>query len=182
MDHLDRKTFFFALLLAVGIILAGTYFLTQAKTLKDKEVPAIQEVLSSAYITDVRSDEEAVRALESGEQNKDVAELLIAKGADVNARTVDGYTPLHQATILGLMDVAELLIAKGADVNAKNKDGTTPIHLASIKAHNEDIAELLIANGADVNAKDKDGLTPLAYAKKIRNGGVVEVIRRHGGK
>jgi len=81
-----------------------------------------------------------------------------------------------------LMDSAGLLNTNGADVNAKNKDGTTPIHLASTKAHNEGIADLLIANGADVNAKDKDGLTPLAYAKKMRNGAVAEVLRRHGGK
>ena len=52
---------------------------------------------------------------------KEVAELLIANGADVNAKDVVGETPLHKAVIDGRKETTELLIAKGADVNAKTK-------------------------------------------------------------
>ena len=48
---------------------------------------------------------------------KEVAELLIAKGADVNAVVTNVGTPLHYAAMKGHKEVAELLIAKGADVN-----------------------------------------------------------------
>ena len=50
---------------------------------------------------------------------KDVAELLIAKGANVNARTEFGNTPLDSATYGGGSEAMELLIAHGADINAK---------------------------------------------------------------
>jgi len=50
--------------------------------------------------------------------HKDVAELLLAKGANVNDRANTGDTPLHAAALNSHMDVAELLLAKGADVNA----------------------------------------------------------------
>jgi ankyrin repeat protein len=96
---------------------------------------------------------------------KDIAELLIAHGADVNARSWSGSTPL---AYVANKDVAEVLIAHGADVNARNKYGWTPLH----SAWNKDVAELLIAHGADVNARDKDGLTPLHRALSA----VVEVL------
>jgi ankyrin repeat protein len=96
--------------------------------------------------------------------NKVLAELLIAKGANINTRDEDGDTPLH-ATI-GLMEcreVAELLIAKGADINAKNNDGYTPLLRAASFGHKE-IAKLLITKGAEVEARNKFGYTPLHEA------------------
>ena len=56
----------------------------------------------------------------SSNGHKEVVELLISKGADVNAR--DGgrnvSTPLSYATRKGHKEVVELLITKGANVNA----------------------------------------------------------------
>ena len=56
----------------------------------------------------------------------EIAELLIAKGADVNAREKGGGTPLHQATYGDHVEVAELLIVSGANVNAQDDGGYTP--------------------------------------------------------
>jgi ankyrin repeat protein len=46
------------------------------------------------------------------------AELLIEKGASVNALTTDNQTPLHWAAQRGNSETVELLIEKGASVNA----------------------------------------------------------------
>jgi len=61
-----------------------------------------------------------------------VVKLLIAKGADVNAKAKDGERPLHWAAFADHKDVVELMITKGADVNAKGNDGWTPLH---VKGH-----------------------------------------------
>src|ERR1039458_1207500 len=84
------------------------------------------------------------------EGHNDVAELLLASKAEVNAKANDGQTPLHWAAIGGHKDVVELLLAKGAAVNAKTNDGQTPLYLADDK----DVAKLLLAKGAAVNATD----------------------------
>ena len=69
--------------------------------------------------------------LAAGEGHKEIVELLIAKGANVNTKTDEGSTPLHSATANEHENIAELLIEKGADVNAKDNKGRTALHCAT---------------------------------------------------
>lgn len=91
------------------------------------------------------------------------AELLIAKGADVNARNNKGETPLFLPLLRNQEGIVQLLIAKGADVNARNNEGETPL-LMALRFRRERVVQLLIVGGADVNAKGGLGLTPLHLA------------------
>ena len=72
-----------------------------------------------------------------------MADLLLEKGANINARDDLKLTPLHYAALSGQKGIAERLIAKGADVKAEGLDpftrqpGITPIHLANSPAMRE---------------------------------------------
>ncbi len=68
----------------------------------------------------------------------EIVELLIANGADGNAKG-DGQTPLHGAAYWGSKEIVQLLIAKGVDVNAKDDDGVTPLDVAIRKDGSSDI-------------------------------------------
>ena len=78
---------------------------------------------------------------------QDVATLLIAKGANVNAQTIDGETPLDYAIDNNHLNVVALLVTKGADVNARTTKGTTPLDAAVFNKH-LDVAALLKSHGA----------------------------------
>jgi cytohesin len=89
-------------------------------------------------------------------KHKDVAKLLIDKGADVSSIHL-----LYYASWYGYRDFVELFIQKGADANSKNW-GESPSHYAVWGGH-ADILELLLVKGADANAKDTGGWSLLHY-------------------
>ncbi|MFC1603384.1 ankyrin repeat domain-containing protein, partial [Planctomycetota bacterium] len=99
--------------------------------------------------------------------HKDIAELLIAKGADIDVKNETGNTLLHLAAQGAHKDVVELLVEKSVNINARNNEGRAPTHLAAQRGQ-RDMIKLLLEKGADVNAKDNDGNTLLQHALQQR--------------
>ena len=89
--------------------------------------------------------------------------LLVDHGADVNALDCTQSTPLHLASLQGVLEAVQILMKHGADVNAQNETNSTPLHGASLLGDVQ-IVQLLIDHGADVNAKDWNQQTPLHFA------------------
>ncbi|GFR05473.1 ANK_REP_REGION domain-containing protein [Trichonephila clavata] len=98
--------------------------------------------------------------------NGDISKVtdLLNRGANVNARDVYAWTPLHYAAQEKKLDIVNLLLYKGADVNAKSYGDVTPLHCAAW-AGDIDIMEKLFNKGA-VRSSDKGGDTPLGIAMK----------------
>ncbi len=103
---------------------------------------------------------------------KEIIELLLDLGVDVNAPYWAGRTPLMAAVSATWVfegsdrreEIAELLLKRGADVNARDSSGNTAlIHAAQGKSASGVLA-LLVRHGADVNAKNKEGETALGNA------------------
>lgn len=92
---------------------------------------------------------------------------LLQAGADIDARTEEGATPLHWAAQTDLYEandregITRALIAAGANVTSRLDDGRTPLHLAS-----HGLVKILIRAGADPNVKDNNGGTPLHVAAR----------------
>jgi ankyrin repeat protein len=63
-------------------------------------------------------------------RQRDVIEVLLDAGADVNAVQHAGYTPLLEAAQSGDSELVELLLERGADPDAKLDDGRTATDLA----------------------------------------------------
>lgn len=95
----------------------------------------------------------------SGSGQLKLAQMLLKKGASINARSGGGQTALHMASGGGHTDVVDLLLEKEeVDVSAicsqdtSSEEGMTPLHVAVRNGH-YDIAQKLLKRGANVNAK-----------------------------
>jgi uncharacterized protein len=76
-----------------------------------------------------------------------IAEALLARGADANARQQAGVTPLHQAAHNAQAEMLRLLLSHGADVHARMDDGQTPLTMA-LETGNAEVIALLREHGA----------------------------------
>ncbi|KAI0806152.1 ankyrin repeat-containing domain protein [Irpex lacteus] len=91
----------------------------------------------------------------------DISKLLIARGADINARDKANQTPLHRAATTGSIGLINVLLHPPEDspktrLNPADRVGNTPLHLAMESAHAE-AACLLIEAGADRSRENLDG-------------------------
>ena len=87
--------------------------------------------------------------------NEKVCDLLIEKGANIDAKDSEGDTALTWAIREGRASICALLIRKGADVNARNRGYAQIMHAAV--SGSVEICEMLINNGAEANP-EKNGV------------------------
>lgn len=127
--------------------------------------------------------------------NLGFANLLIAAGADVNAReTHTGQTALMWAAVRGDLPVATVLVEAGADIHAVTTSGSTPLHFA-VQQGALPVARLLLEAGANPNATmttrqmDQEaqayvevlsGVTPLWLATTVRHEALGVLLLEHG--
>eukprot|EP01132_Coremiostelium_polycephalum_P007916 gene7916-9742_t len=93
----------------------------------------------------------------------DISEKLISKGANPNARTSSGSTPLHLLTKYCYdpksIKLANILIEAGGYINHKDSKFETPLHRATLHQDNIEFIRLLLRNGANPNIVNKRGRT-----------------------
>jgi len=93
----------------------------------------------------------------------EIARLLLAERADVNAKASKGDTPLHYAVWYGHEETVQLLLSNKADVDVRDGIGRTPLYDAAATGQIEEVGILLAAK-ADVNTRTLRGDTALSVA------------------
>ncbi|KAG6354339.1 hypothetical protein INS49_004356 [Diaporthe citri] len=145
----------------------------------------VRSVLKEGSPWSSSKDQAALRkALQkaSARDNLNIIDLLLRKGAEVDAQTEDEFPALFRAAQTGQTAVLVELLSQRPDLEARDRSGQTPLFVASVKGY-ANIVELLLARGAVVDALDKDARTPLLALAADKssasawNTGASEVVR-----
>ena len=114
-----------------------------------------------------------------------VAEVLLEKGADINARGPVGRTAIHAVGPQLDAELFRWLLQRGANPDARDDDSATPLHHAAFSTTPADFAEgrdarsalyLLLESTSDMNAPTNAGQTPLHIAALWANPWLIKAL------
>lgn len=145
-------------------------------------------------------------------KSKELVELLIQKGYDVNRISSERETPLGIACANGDLTVAQLLLDNGASVNCESKkqslvalacksgnaelvklllsrgakvsslDNSCPPLIDAVALGNKELVDILIQAGCNVNERDKNEMTALIIAITRGKHDIVQLLEQNGAK
>lgn len=94
---------------------------------------------------------------------------------DVNAVSIEFWTPIHVAAFNGQLHAIEFLHSRGGSIGPKSADGSLPLHLAVRNGHTS-VVKFLIDHGSAMDA-DIHGLSPVGYAMQFQNRLILDCLR-----
>lgn len=134
------------------------------KAVNEDDLQTVQALIADTDVNvrDNETDKTALdHAVENG--NREMVQLLLAHGANVNGVDQYGRTPLMRLGEDSTSDLVWDLISAGAKVNHKDENGETALMAAAYRNNSNLVKELLEA-GAEVNIANNDGATALIIA------------------
>lgn len=99
--------------------------------------------------------------------NEPLLRLLIERGAVINSRDENGWSPLHVAAANGHAGCLRTLINNGVVVHLPSRTGDTALHFAAKNGHAECIHDLILsASLAEVESRNHAGQTAAEVAAR----------------
>jgi ankyrin repeat protein len=145
-------------------------------------VAAVRAWLATHEATVTQPDGSTALHWAANLDNLEIAGLLLAHGAAVDAATDFGITPLSLAATNGSAPMIERLLEAGANPNLELPTGETPLMTAARTGDTGSVAALL-AHHADPNAAEWElGQTALMWAVAEGHAGAAAELLEHGAR
>ncbi|MFN8395433.1 MAG: ankyrin repeat domain-containing protein [Bacteroidia bacterium] len=151
-----------------------------------KQAAVVAALLDKGADADIRATDaekgiEQITALHVASTNGhiEILQLLLERGAEVNAQDKSGLTPLMAASELGNTVAVILLIDKGADVNLQDYDGLSPLMLSAYTSQH-DVARILLDHEAKPDLADDTFVTALMISAQQGDVEMVKLLLEKG--
>ena len=150
---------------------------------KKERVEILQTLVENGRIQVDKPDDAGNTPLYAGSMSAEITRMLLAKGADVNARNSDGNTPLHQACCNGNGDVVRLLKGSGANLDCLNSAGKSVLDMALQYKHGSIVVDLVLSGVSfDEKTVDTNTIWLLRDLDHICKAVLEEIVLRKAGK
>lgn len=115
------------------------------------------------------------------EPQTEMVELLVKRGADVNAIDKYGWTALMRASLRGHYGIVRFLLDNGADPNIENKRSAFPCALLVAVFHRRvKVVALLLDRGANIYCRDYHKRTALDLAYEGKYTELIRLLENRG--
>ena len=109
--------------------------------------------------------------------NIKLIKLLIQNGADISAKTNNGFNVLHLSIMGNKISPFYYFIQKyNVNINSRDSKDNTSLHLATYFNSKKIFNYLLTSDNIKVNSKNKEGFTPLHFAVVSQNKSMIKKL------
>ncbi len=116
-------------------------------------------------------------AIENG--NREMVQLLLSAGANINASNKNGLTPLMYLGDKATPELVRDLISAGAAIDACDENSETPL-MNAIRSCSLPVVQQLMSSGARSDARDENGNTLLMSAAQNNDSSVLKFLLGSG--
>ena len=109
--------------------------------------------------------------------NIKLIKLIIQNGADISAKTNNGFNVLHLSIMGNKVSPFFYFIQKyNMDINSKDSKENSSLHLSTYFNSKKIFNYLLTNNKIEINSKNKEGFTPLHFAVVSQNKSMIKKL------
>lgn len=152
---------------------------------KNLDLPTMGVLLDHGATVDAPMDPDGrtpmhIAAARSGHPAQDACDLLLSRGADVDAACKGGRTPLMAAVESNCPSMIKWLLGRGADPRRLCSSGWDALHLAVRLGLESCVLALLQQDESLKEQEDAQGFTPLATAAEVGNEEIAQLLMDRG--
>ena len=104
----------------------------------------------------------------------ELAHYLILRGATLEVKDSDGYTPLQLSIKLGNMKLVKMMLIYEQPLNSQTEDGDTALHVA-VRYKQLEAVKMLLEEDIDLTISNEEGQTAQQMAESMRTSSNVSV-------